>query len=494
MTELKLLEKAAALIEETRKAKSAAGYTSKAIDNVYRACANVVKGVMASAEQPEPVADAMDDQVLRERDRYHDIADKLADAIATHFSIDIGEHSNMNCPWTNALEWIENASPSAAPASQPDAAAIRRKALEELTSKIKQKFDGWENLHIDTVFAYLDDLATQSPAQQEPDNCQFCLGAKGGVRGNENNMNGVVVCDYCTCLVNKAVPQSVVRLDDAAPTAQQAGQPAQEPSVETVTRGRVAYMQVMQGIEPDDHDAMAAAYRAMFAGQPAPASQPDAATIRNKALEEITDDHIREIFLANGFKLNGEGANGKPDLRPYVYQAGRALVDAAIRALATQSEPAQQEPDDGLGGLLMLVVRRPGMAPFLKRPYGDTAAYVREVFSHNPGAEITIVRSWSDKVGCQTVEDAREFLAMEDALRGADAAPVAQQAGQPAPAVPEGWQETAQEVVAVMDKAKKLLNVAGFTMENGTISAPYNAALEKLRDMINAAPAQEGKK
>lgn len=69
-------------------------------------------------------------------------------------------------------------------------------------------------------------MQQQSEAQpQELDNCQFCLGAKGGVRGNENNMNGVVVCDYCTCLVNKAAPQSVVLLN-AATQPQEAGQAA----------------------------------------------------------------------------------------------------------------------------------------------------------------------------------------------------------------------------------------------------------------------------
>jgi hypothetical protein len=30
------------------------------------------------------------------------------------------------------------------------------------------------------------------------DNCKLCLGAKGGVPGNENVIGGVVVCDYCT--------------------------------------------------------------------------------------------------------------------------------------------------------------------------------------------------------------------------------------------------------------------------------------------------------
>ncbi len=30
-----------------------------------------------------------------------------------------------------------------------------------------------------------------------PDNCEICKGANCGVRGNENIINGVVMCDYC---------------------------------------------------------------------------------------------------------------------------------------------------------------------------------------------------------------------------------------------------------------------------------------------------------
>jgi hypothetical protein len=29
------------------------------------------------------------------------------------------------------------------------------------------------------------------------DNCEICQGRKGGVRGNENKVQGLVVCDYC---------------------------------------------------------------------------------------------------------------------------------------------------------------------------------------------------------------------------------------------------------------------------------------------------------
>lgn len=30
------------------------------------------------------------------------------------------------------------------------------------------------------------------------DNCEQCGGAKGGVRGNENVVNGLTLCDYCS--------------------------------------------------------------------------------------------------------------------------------------------------------------------------------------------------------------------------------------------------------------------------------------------------------
>lgn len=45
-------------------------------------------------------------QLIKERDLYSDKADELAQAIADHFGVDIGEHSNVNCPWENALKWI----------------------------------------------------------------------------------------------------------------------------------------------------------------------------------------------------------------------------------------------------------------------------------------------------------------------------------------------------------------------------------------------------
>lgn len=51
------------------------------------------------------------DEVMKERDHYHDIADGLAESIAEYFGADIGEHSSANCPWAEALRVIEESLP-----------------------------------------------------------------------------------------------------------------------------------------------------------------------------------------------------------------------------------------------------------------------------------------------------------------------------------------------------------------------------------------------
>ncbi len=51
-------------------------------------------------------------EVLRERDEAVTMADRLADAIANITGVDIGEHSNCNDPWVNALEAAQRIFPA----------------------------------------------------------------------------------------------------------------------------------------------------------------------------------------------------------------------------------------------------------------------------------------------------------------------------------------------------------------------------------------------
>lgn len=70
---------------------------------------DATKMVQPVSQEPRSSDDELWDQTLRERDAYHEWADKLADAISEHFGVDIGEHSNINHPWAKALDAILDA-------------------------------------------------------------------------------------------------------------------------------------------------------------------------------------------------------------------------------------------------------------------------------------------------------------------------------------------------------------------------------------------------
>jgi hypothetical protein len=58
---------------------------------------------MMTTPRPEPLDVAT---IIDERDAAIEWADRLAEAIAGYFSSDIGEHSNLNDPWRNALDLV----------------------------------------------------------------------------------------------------------------------------------------------------------------------------------------------------------------------------------------------------------------------------------------------------------------------------------------------------------------------------------------------------
>jgi len=91
------------------------------------------------------------------------------------------------------------------------------------------------------------------------------------------------------------------------------------------------------------------------------------------------------------------------------YRAGKGLPPDTPRKDALAAPQDAQERDD-LPGLKVCIVRNPGASPFIKRPGKDTAAFIRELYQHNPHGEITLLKSWSDSVGCQWAEDGREYL------------------------------------------------------------------------------------
>ena len=105
-------------------------------------------------------------QVIDERDQYHDAAEKLADAIAKHFGVEIGEHSNLNCPWQNALDHIAQATKRAADAQQVGVDA-RVAELEAMLTEVTDCL-AWLNSDDDGHIMALTDrarAALTSPAK-----------------------------------------------------------------------------------------------------------------------------------------------------------------------------------------------------------------------------------------------------------------------------------------------------------------------------------------
>lgn len=92
-------------------------------------------------------------QVIDERDQYHDAAEKLADAIAKHFGVEIGEHSNLNCPWQNALDHIAQATKRAADAQQVGAARYEKvDGCKDCRHAHYYSADRWECLKANRMF------------------------------------------------------------------------------------------------------------------------------------------------------------------------------------------------------------------------------------------------------------------------------------------------------------------------------------------------------
>lgn len=79
-------------------------------------------------------------QTLEERDNAEDWADRLANGIARHWDIDIGEHSNLNNPWLEAAEHIEaqTAQPTEQEHPKPLPADVQSTSIGKAAAKQEQ--------------------------------------------------------------------------------------------------------------------------------------------------------------------------------------------------------------------------------------------------------------------------------------------------------------------------------------------------------------------
>jgi hypothetical protein len=90
-------------------------------------------------------------KLIDERDHAEDWADKLADAIGEYFGIDIGEHSDCNCPWETAFDSIPD---------NKNEVAI--KAVELFKSELVKSVNPVFRPHIEGVCAVIADRLRQT--------------------------------------------------------------------------------------------------------------------------------------------------------------------------------------------------------------------------------------------------------------------------------------------------------------------------------------------
>ncbi|MFD8839811.1 hypothetical protein [Streptomyces griseofuscus] len=108
--------------------------------------------------------DRMLSETIDDRDRIHDMADKLAYAVAPEEVI--GEHSSMNCPWENALDLIT-------PMAEVDKLRAQLDATARLAGRLETKL---RNLGApataDAVETHV--VADDSDDPEHTDNCPGC--------------------------------------------------------------------------------------------------------------------------------------------------------------------------------------------------------------------------------------------------------------------------------------------------------------------------------
>jgi hypothetical protein len=60
----------------------------------------------------------------------------------------------------------------------------------------------------------IDENGEKTIFAREKDNCEACKGERGGVKGNENVVDGIVLCDYCSVSVSAAMKNEIKSLQE----------------------------------------------------------------------------------------------------------------------------------------------------------------------------------------------------------------------------------------------------------------------------------------
>jgi hypothetical protein len=140
------------------------------------------KGDAPTQPTPRPTDDELWDQTLKERDDAQEMADDIAAQIAAITGVEIGEHSNLNEPWRNAMlaadDFIANQLRElVAPKTSPE--VIVTAAFNELKDRLQgiMCYDDASSTYIipaaeflDSINVIQDKVKTSQPVQPTPEN------------------------------------------------------------------------------------------------------------------------------------------------------------------------------------------------------------------------------------------------------------------------------------------------------------------------------------
>ncbi len=88
----------------------------------------------------------------------------------------------------------------------------------------------------------------------------------------------------------------------------------------------------------------------------------------------------------------------------------RTIREELFRQALEIALPVLEQPEGD--GDVFIVMRNPGKVPDIKRPVGDVADYLLQLYRHNPDAVCDVVTYRFAGVSGQWVQDGRELLAM----------------------------------------------------------------------------------
>ncbi|WOE81560.1 hypothetical protein RZO07_10135 [Pseudomonas protegens] len=131
------------------KRQSLAATTEADLDSDLIAIVAALHSRTEELEEKLSKEEASHSSTIDQRDYAESMADKLAQAISERFRVEVGEHSNMECPWANALSVLNG---------EYETDSDQDREVELLQVKLAERD---ERAEVEEALLYLDDFVAR---------------------------------------------------------------------------------------------------------------------------------------------------------------------------------------------------------------------------------------------------------------------------------------------------------------------------------------------